>query len=142
MTPVKRYDEGSGYLLQNIGKPYELNTKASYLRAFDTLVKLHQAGFTHGDPPLANILLVNSEAKWIDFSCASTSTSNGVFQEDAKMLLKSMLDLNQQQRLPDNMEDAVKSYCPTDTSSIKRIKSVLYRLIPVKQASSDKPPLI
>jgi hypothetical protein len=53
-----------------------------------SLLALHQTGFLHGDPRVANVLLKNGELKWIDFQSRSLNGDRHV--EDWSILFRSL----------------------------------------------------
>jgi len=59
---------------------------------YSQLFSLHQKNISHGDPRLANLVLVGSDYKWINFRNSRISGTKIAFKDDLKILTSSMFD--------------------------------------------------
>jgi len=61
-------DTGFGaYLMEEVGKPVEIDTAEQRKALFMALQDLHLNGVTHGDARVSNAIFVSCGIKWIDF---------------------------------------------------------------------------
>lgn len=95
VTPQGGFEEttitsgiAGAYLMKEVGSRA---SKRLIKQIVISLVALHQASLTHGDPRVDNIILVNGSLKWIDFrQCGSGIQFNEQSKiNDLKILIKS-----------------------------------------------------
>lgn len=82
--------EGSALVLTTAGRPIT-DTKAYFDRAFNALVELHRLGIVHGDPRLANAVVVGrGQINWIVFNSARFSEQSILrFRQDMIVFVRS-----------------------------------------------------
>lgn len=64
----------AAYLMSDVGTPALCSTYQQRLEIFISLSKFHQAGYVHGDPRIANVIMIGGDLRWID-----VMSSGGVF---------------------------------------------------------------
>lgn len=66
LLPASSGVPGAGFLLQDIGEPFQLASLQHCVEAFEALASLHRLRIAHGDPRLPNLVRVIGHARWID----------------------------------------------------------------------------
>lgn len=56
----------AAYLMSSVGTPAPCSTPEHRLAILKSLSKFHQASFIHGDPRIADIIMIDNDLKWID----------------------------------------------------------------------------
>jgi len=97
-------------------------------RVVHLLQRLHSAGIVHGDPRLANIIVVNDDLVWIDLAHLMRWQHDS-FSIDMEVLCRSLLHIDLEVSLQDSLRAALKSY---DRSSARAndIADQVARLLP------------
>jgi hypothetical protein len=105
----------AAYLMKPAGNPISVNTEKDCNTIFEMLAVLHQKGFTHGDPRLANAITTNDgKILWIDMrESREGKVRDDYFSshclDDARKLSRSILKLSAQESLPISVHDVDKS---------------------------------
>ena len=113
---------GSALLLTIVGRPIA-NIGAYFERVLCALVELHKLGIVHGDPRIANAIVVErGRINWIDFHMARFQEQSMIrFRQDMKILVKSLfvssIGVGVQFPIPDQVETALNGYAPQIVAS-------------------------
>ena len=107
---------GGGFLLREVGSPFEVKSRANCRAAFASLRELHACGVLHGDARLPNLLrLRTGTLAWIDLQRGVVSGEFGAAvlagnaRYDARRLACSILGCETGAE-PDAVEQALRAY--------------------------------
>jgi hypothetical protein len=79
-----------GYLMSSVGSAAPNRSAKDRYDIFMSLVNLHLLKIVHGDARLANVILVDTSLRWIDFMNSHITYSRTEFKNDAVALVKPM----------------------------------------------------
>jgi len=107
---------GGGFLLREVGSPFEVKSRATCRKAFASLLKLHECGVLHGDARLPNLLVLRTGAPaWIDLQRGVVAAEYGAAllagnaRYDARRLACSILGCVVDAE-PDAVKQALRAY--------------------------------
>jgi hypothetical protein len=81
-----------GYLMEIGVSISKTDCLKNVKEVYSQLFSLHNEGISHGDPRLANLILIDSNFKWIDFRNSRITGTKKAFRDDLKILTASMFD--------------------------------------------------
>ena len=125
-------DLGGGYLMQNVGRRFEVTSATRCTTAFCALAHLHKCGVVHGDPRIPNLLLVGTEALWVDLRGSAVVGALGApsvhsARADAACLARSILTLEARAPLPVAAEAALARYEPAVAESVTALAAAVWK---------------
>lgn len=121
---------GSALLLMKVGRPIT-NIKVYFERVLLALVEIHKAGTVHGDPRIANAIIVErGRINWIDFSMARFHEQSVVrFRQDLEILLKSFfvsaVGGGLQLSIPQPVVTTLHEYEPNNRESVASLTAAI-----------------
>ena len=124
ITDIHETKSYVSYIMPQIGNKLELPIKLEELKyLFESLKALHINGIVHGDPRLPNIVEVEGNLKWIDFSRSmyydKDERSGNFFNDikrDLEIFLKSVLNMPQNSNLGEDWKSVISEYDPITKS--------------------------
>ena len=122
---------GGGYLMRNVGRRFEVTSATRCSTAFCALALLHRRGVIHGDPRIPNLLLVGTDALWVDLRGSAVVGAVGApsvhsARADAAGLARSILTLDARAALPVATEAALARYDPAVAESVAVLAAAVW----------------
>lgn len=127
-------DLGGGYLLGGVGAVFSVANKSDVATAVAALWRLHKVSITHGDPRVANLVLVNGCALWVDLMGIGGPSDDDVSftllsQLDMRVLAASILNTANIDDLPLEVLQAIDAYAPSSKATMDAVVAALWRSI-------------
>lgn len=123
------------YMLQRVGAPYAVTSRASCGGAFNALRAIHHLGYSHGDARLPNLLAVDGAPVWIDVAGSLPVAGIGLayFREDMEMLARSIIAATD---LSSEIQALVDAYTPDDLLTLDTLVSNVWSVAAANRATA------
>lgn len=108
---------GGGYLLESVGTPFSVAGGRDVVEAVDALWHLHTLRIIHGDSRIANLIVVNSSAFWVDIQGSGglvedPASFTALTRLDMRHLAASIIGVANLDDLPTGVTEAIDVYVP------------------------------
>jgi hypothetical protein len=122
---------GGGFLMRSVGRRFEVTSATRCTTAFGALARLHQHGVVHGDARIPNLLLVGTDALWVDLRGSAIIGAGGALsvhsaRADATGLARSILKLDARAALPAAAEAALGRYDPAVADTVTALAAAVW----------------